>query len=69
MNNNPGEFMDVNQCAEYLKIQPTTIYKWISTSRRNKIPTIPFIKLYGRLIFRTTDVLQWVVQYKITSSQ
>lgn len=60
MNSYP-EFLDIKQVAEYLRLKPSTIYKWISVSKRNKTETIPYIKLSGRILFRTSDVLYWVV--------
>jgi excisionase family DNA binding protein len=60
-----NDFMDVKECAEYLRIKPSTIYKWISTSKRNASNTIPFIKIHGRVLFRTTEVLQWAMKFQV----
>jgi excisionase family DNA binding protein len=46
-------FMDVKQCAEYLNLKPTTLYKWSRTKR------IPSRKLGGRLMFHKGDIDEW----------
>ena len=48
-------FISKAELAEYLGLSPFTINSWVSERRE-----IKFIKMGSRVMFRKTDVDQWV---------
>jgi len=51
-------YLDVKAIAEYLSVQPSTIYQW--THREY----IPFYKLGNLLRFKLSEVEAWLKKYK-----
>ena len=52
--NSEEGFIDVNQAAEFLKTKPGTIYQQV----HKKI--IPFHKPGGRVLFKKSELAEWV---------
>jgi excisionase family DNA binding protein len=51
-------FLTVQECSEYLRVRPQTLYDWVY---RNKIP---FRKHGSRLLFHRDEVNEWSASEK-----
>ncbi len=46
-------FLTPVEAAAYLRVQPSTIYKWVHFKK------VPYTKLNGKLVFRQTEIDAW----------
>jgi len=50
-------FFTVAEAANFLRVHPSTIYRWVSTLE------IPHFKIMGRILFKESDLVEWVNSY------
>ena len=48
------ELLTVKELSEYLKVNPQTIYNWVSQKK------IPYIKIGDLVRFKEDDILKWI---------
>ena len=56
-------FLEVDEAAELLRVEPKTIRSWVSQER------IPYRKANGRVIFMLAELLQWTLPENDQHSQ
>jgi excisionase family DNA binding protein len=55
--------LTTNQVAELCKFKPQTIRKYVSEQK------IPFIKRGRKVLYKRNDIIQWLDQNKIETSE
>ncbi len=53
-NSDDTVILTVQELAQWLRVQPSTIYSWVETGR------LPCIRIVGRLRFSRGDILRWL---------
>jgi excisionase family DNA binding protein len=49
-----SKFLDIDELAEWLRVKPCTIYKWVHEGR------IPYVKMIRLVRFKEEDILKWL---------
>jgi predicted DNA-binding transcriptional regulator AlpA len=64
-----AEFLTTEQVAELLHLSPITLCKWRSSGMTGSGTTGPtFSRLGGRVVYRRSDVEEWVASRRASST-
>jgi excisionase family DNA binding protein len=60
---NDTEFMDIEEASKFLKLKKSTLYQMVFKRE------IPFYKRTKKLLFKKSELVEWVDRNKILSTQ